>query len=325
MTQNITEDEVKNYQELIEIGNEENKPDPDKLNQLLSHSKKFPKNLKKLKIGKTAISIILPLFFIFIIVYILVKNVFGYGAKFKLIKVKNKQEIGKAAGDIIIELLQTNSNPKITLSTGRLPKSIYKYLIDQYQDKQISFINTTFFNLDEYCGLHSDSKLSHCYYINDNLLDHIDIDKKKLNLIKGYEEGDSCEGEAERYNSLLNQNEIDLNIISIEDDKKLGLNEPGTSFDSKTHIIKLSQQKKEELAELFDYKIGDIPSYGISQGIDNILKSKKILVVASGKDKAQGVKNLIKGNADKDIPITALKNHLGDIYVVADEDACTLI
>ena len=325
MNQNITEDEVKNYEELIEIGNEENKPDPDKLNKLLSHNKKFPKSLKKLKIGKLAISIILPLFFIFIIVYILVKNVFGYGAKFQLIKVKNKQEIGKAAGDIIIEMLQKNSNSKITLSTGPLPKSIYKYLIDQYQDKKISFINTTFFNLDEYCGLHSDSKISHFYYINDNLLDHIDTDEKKLNLINGFEDRGTCEEEAERYNGLLSQNEIDLNIISIEDDKNLGLNEPGTSFDSKTHIIKLSQQKKEELAELFDYKMGDIPSYGISQGIDNILKSKKILVVASGKDKAEGVKNLIKGNADKDIPITALKNHLGDIYVVADEDACSLI
>ena len=49
------------------------------------------------------------------------------------------------------------------------------------------------------------------------------------------------------------------------------------------------------------------------------------MVVASGKDKAQRVKNLIKGSADKDIPITALKKHLGDIYVVADEDACSLI
>ena len=98
MNQNITEDEVNNYEELIEIGNEENKPDPDKLNKLLAHSQKFPKNLKKYKIGKIAISILLPLFFIFIIVYILVKNVFDYGPKFQLIKVKNKQKIGKVAG-----------------------------------------------------------------------------------------------------------------------------------------------------------------------------------------------------------------------------------
>ena len=98
MNQNITEDEVNNYEELIEIGNEENKPDPDKLNKLLAHSQKFPKNLKKYKIGKIAISILLPFFFIFIIVYILVKNVFDYGPKFQLIKVKNKQKIGKVAG-----------------------------------------------------------------------------------------------------------------------------------------------------------------------------------------------------------------------------------
>ena len=321
--QKIPEDEIKNYEELIDIGNEENKPDQDKLNKLLSHSKKFPKSLKKLKIGKWALSIILPLLLIIIIVYILVKNVFGYSANFKLIKVKNKQEIAKAAGDIIIEMLEKNSYSKISLSTGPLPKSIYKYLIDKYQDKDISFVNATFFSLDEYCGLNPDSKKSHYHYIKDNLLEHIDIDEKKIFLINGF--GESCQENANKYNDLLNQNEIDLNIISIENDENLGLNEPGTAFDSKTHVIELGIKKKEEIAELFDYNMNEIPLFGISQGIDNVVKSKIILVVASGKDKAEGVKNLIKGGVDKEKPITSLKNHIGDIYVVADEDACSLL
>ena len=326
MSQKITEEEIKNYEELIDIGNEENKPDPDKLNKLLAHNKNFPKKLKclkNIKIGKLSISVILPVFIIIIIVYILVKNIFGYSAQFKLIKVKNKQEISKAAGDIIIDIIHKNQNPKISLSSGVLPKSIYKYLIDKFEDKEISFENATFFSLDDYCGLNSDSKKTNYHYIKDNLLDHVDIDEKRIYLINGF--GDNCQENADKYNDLLNQNEIDLNIITIGNDEYLGLNGPGTSFDSKTHIIELSQKKKEEIAELFDFDLNNIPMFGITQGINNILKSKSVLVLASGKEKAKGIKNIFKGKATKNIPISALKNHLGIVYVVADEEACSLI
>ena len=320
MNQNITEEDVKDYVELTDIGNEENQPDPDKLNKLLSHSRKFPK-LKIFKIGKGSIAIIVSLIIIIFFVYISIKNIFGYSAKFKLIRVKNKQEVSKKAGDIIIDLIQKKSNSKISLSSGVLPKSIYKYLIDKFQDKEISFENTTIFSLDDYCGLNSDSKKSHSYYIKDNLLDHIDIKQKNIYLING--DGDSCKENADKYNELLEENEIDLQLLTLENDFNLGFNEAGTSFDSKTHVMELSSHKKEQIAELFDFESNNIPTYGITQGINNILNSKSILVVASGKEKADGIKRLIKGGADIEVPISALKNHLGLIYVVADEDACS--
>ena len=320
MNQNITEEDVKDYVELTDIGNEENQPDPDKLNKLLSHSRKFPK-LKIFKIGKGSIAIIVSLIIIIFFVYISIKNIFGYSAKFKLIRVRNKQEVSKKAGDIIIDLIQKKSNSKISLSSGVLPKSIYKYLIDKFQDKEISFENTTIFSLDDYCGLNSDSKKSHSYYIKDNLLDHIDIKQKNIYLING--DGDSCKENADKYNKLLEENEIDLQLLTLENDFNLGFNEAGTSFDSKTHVMELSSHKKEQIAELFDFESNNIPTYGITQGINNILNSKSILVVASGKEKAEGIKKLIKGGADIEVPISALKNHLGLIYVVADEDACS--
>ena len=256
--------------------------------------------------SKWAISIIVPVVIIIIIVYILVKNVFGYNAEFKLIKVKKKQDVGKAAGDIIIDLLQKNLNPKISLSSGALPKGVYKYLIDKFLDKEISFENTTFFSLDDYCGLNLESKKSNYHYIKDNLLDHIDIDEKNINLINGF--GDNCQENANKYNDLLSRNEIDLFLLSVENDGYLGLNGPGTSFDSKTHIIELDLKKKEEISGLFDYNMNNIPLFGITQGINDILKSKIIIVVASGKEKAIMVQNLIKSKGDKDMPMSALKN-----------------
>ena len=159
MNQNITEEELKNYEELIDIGNEENKPDHDKLNKLLGHKNKFS-CFKRYKLGKLSINIIIPALLFMIIVYFLIKYISSYNATFKLIKVKSKKELIQKAGDIIIETIQNNLNPKISLTTGGLPKNIYKYLIDKYEEKEISFVNTTFFNLYEYCGLDQNSKKS---------------------------------------------------------------------------------------------------------------------------------------------------------------------
>ena len=166
-------------------------------------------------------------------------------------------------------------------------------------------------------------KKTNNHYIKDNLLDHIDIKEKNINLINGF--GENCQENADKYNDLLSRNEIDLFLLSVGNDGYLGLNGPGTSFDSKAYIIELNQKKKEEIEELFDYNMNNITLFGITQGINDILKSKIIIVVASGKEKAQMVKNLIKGKANKEIPISALKNHLGIVYVVADEEACSMI
>lgn len=322
MNQKITEEELKNYEELIDIGNDENQPDQDKLNKLLGHKNKFS-FFKKKKLGKMLINIIIPLIIVIIVVYILIKNIFSYKATFKLIKVKSKKEIIEKAGDIIIEIIHKNLNPKISLSTGGLPKNIYKYLIDKYEDNEISFINTTFFNLYEYCGLEKNSKKSNSYYIQDNLLDHIDINESNIYFIQSY--GQSCEENAVKYKEIIENNDIDLQILNIEDNNNLGINYPGIALESKTHIVQLDQNRKNEIADMFGEEIKDVPSEGITQGIDDIIKSKNILVVAKGKENAEGLRNLMKGSVDINKPISSLKNHIGIVYIVADVDACSLL
>lgn len=322
MNQKITEEELKNYEELIDIGNDENQPDQDKLNKLLGHKNKFS-FFKKKKLGKMLINIIIPLIIVIIVVYILIKNIFSYKATFKLIKVKSKKEIIEKAGDIIIEIIHKNLNPKISLSTGGLPKNIYKYLIDKYEDNEISFINTTFFNLYEYCGLEKNSKKSNSYYIQDNLLDHIDINESNVCFIQSY--GQSCEENAVKYKEIIENNDIDLQILNIEDNNNLGINYPGIALESKTHIVQLDQNRKNEIANMFGEEIKDVPSEGITQGIDDIIKSKNILVVAKGKENAEGLRNLMKGSVDINKPISSLKNHVGIVYIVADVDACSLL
>ena len=322
MNQKITDDELKQYEELIDIDKDENKPDQDKQNKL-----GCPKNnnsfFKRFNIRNNLINIIIPAIILLLIVYVLTNHIFPYNASFRLIKEKSKKEAIKTAGDIMIEIIQNNINPKISLSVGGISKNIFKYLIDKYEQNEISFINTTFFELYEYCGLDKKSKKSNSYFLSENFLDHIDVKESNIYLINNF--GDNCLDIVEKYKEILNQNVIDLQLINIEDNYSLGINYPGIALESKTHISQLSQNKKKELANMFGIEIKDVPSEGITQGINDIIKSKNILVVSSGKENSEGLKNLMKGKLDIDRPISTLKNHNGIIYVVADEEACSLL
>ena len=115
-------------------------------------------------------------------------------------------------------------------------------------------------------------------------------------------------------------------MISIGKDGSFGFNEPDSDYNIQNpHVAKLSNKMKEIFLPKFEYDIDKVPNYGITLGIENIMEAKKVLIIASGKEKAVGIKSLFRGSPTKDIPISALRNHKGIVYVVADDDACSLM
>ena len=116
-----------------------------------------------------------------------------------------------------------------------------------------------------------------------------------------------------------------MQLINLEDEFNIGITLPGVAIESKTHISQLTQIRKNNLADMFGIEINDTPNEGITQGIDDIIKSKIILVVAEGKNNAEALRNILKGKIDIEKPTSTLKNHVGIIYIVADEEACSLL
>jgi glucosamine-6-phosphate isomerase len=236
----------------------------------------------------------------------------------EIIKVKDYEEMSEKAANIVIEHMKSLKRPVIGFATGSTPIGLYNCLVKKYQQKEVSFKNATTFNLDEYVGLPKENKNSYHYYMHENLFQHIDIQPENVHIPNGMAE--DLEQECMTYDRLISKNKIDIQILGLGLNGHIGFNEPGTSFKSRTHIVKLDQSTRKANARFFQ-SIDEVPTKAITMGIETIMESKKILLLVSGKKKADALARLL-GNSDisEEFPASILRQH-NDVTVIADEEA----
>lgn len=237
---------------------------------------------------------------------------------FKVFVYDDYEGLSQKAFEVMEEVVKQG---KVTLglATGSSPVGLYKRLVEAHKDG-LSFKDVQSFNLDEYVGLSKDHDQSYYHFMFEHLFKHVDFNLDNVHLPKG--EG-SLEEVAAEYESMLSQNPQDLQLLGIGSNGHIGFNEPGTSFDSTVHVIRLKEETRQDNARFFN-TIDEVPHFAITMGIKDILRAKKILLVASGKNKAMAIKEMLEGKIREDVPCTILQNH-PDVVVVLDKEAASLI
>lgn len=229
----------------------------------------------------------------------------------------NDQQVAQQALSMLNEVVENNPTAVIGLATGSTPLQLYKLMIE-HKDK---YRQVTTVNLDEYVGLGEDDVNSYHYYMHSNLFRHIGIDKDKTHLPQGV--GGSLAKLCQDYNRLLSNNRQDVQILGIGSNGHIAFNEPYTPFDSVTHVVDLTPSTIADNSRLFD-RIEDVPTQAITMGISNIMASKSIIVIATGKAKAQAVYDMICGQVDERCPASILQRH-NNCTVLLDQDAGSLL
>ncbi|WHY78809.1 glucosamine-6-phosphate deaminase [Neobacillus sp. WH10] len=236
----------------------------------------------------------------------------------KIIEVKDYTEMSQKAAEYIIEKVCQNPKINLGLATGGTPVGTYKNLIEDHEKNGTSYQNVTTFNLDEYIGLSGENKNSYRYFMDEKLFNHIDINKNNTNIPRG--DCKDIEEECLRYESLLaNYGGIDLQILGIGSNGHIGFNEPGTTFTSQTHVIKLAPSTINANARFFK-SIEEVPTKAITMGISTIMKSKEILLLVSGENKKEAIGKLLTGKVSESFPASVLKNH-PCVTIIADKAA----
>ena len=238
-----------------------------------------------------------------------------------IVKVMKKEDIYKDAAKIFIDHINSTKNPVLGLATGSTPVGMYKELIKACNDGKVSFKNTTTFNLDEYVGLEGTHDQSYRYFMNENLFNHIDIDKKNTNVLLGV--GDYVSFMNEYDKKIAAAGGIDIQLLGIGSDGHIAFNEPGTAFDSLTHVAELTDQTITDNARFFAKK-SDVPTKAVTMGLQSIMNAKKVVLIATGANKAKAVRELIKGHPSTEWPCTVLQGHK-DVVVYCDEEAYSLV
>lgn len=235
-----------------------------------------------------------------------------------IIKVKDYDELSVVAANFLIEKVKESPELVLGLATGGTPEGMYKYLIKDHREKHTTYSRITTFNLDEYIGLPPYHPNSYRYYMNSRLLDYIDIDKSRVNIPRG--DLENPEAECYRYEELIKQNNgIDLQVLGIGANGHIGFNEPGSSMQSRTHIVQLAPSTRSDNARYFQ-SVEEVPTHAITMGIATIMESKEILLLASGNGKREALKRLLEGGVSVEFPASILNEH-PQVTIIADEAA----
>ncbi|SDY69953.1 glucosamine-6-phosphate deaminase [Proteiniborus ethanoligenes] len=238
----------------------------------------------------------------------------------RILVVNDYNEMKNKAANIIASQMVLKPNSVLGLATGSTPLGTYEELVRLYKIGIISFSEITSFNLDEYYGLSKNNNQSYNYYMYMNLFNHVDIDEDNVHIPDGMCE--NIERECADYERKIKESGgIDLQLLGIGRNGHIGFNEPSDSFQLNTHLVQLDEDTIEANSRFFA-SIDEVPTRAISMGIGSILRAKKIVLLASGEEKADAIYDTVKGPITPKVPASILQLH-PDVVIIADKEAAS--
>ncbi|WP_315077534.1 glucosamine-6-phosphate deaminase [uncultured Clostridium sp.] len=240
----------------------------------------------------------------------------------KILVCENYDKLSEKAAQIIMSQITLKSNSILGLATGSTPIGMYKKLVEMYENKMIDFSEVKTFNLDEYQNLPINNDQSYHYFMNENLFDYINVQKENIHIPNGM--ASDIEKECVEYDELIKKSGgIDIQVLGIGNNAHIGFNEPTVSFEKKTYVVELEESTKIANARFFN-SLDDVPSKAITMGIGSIFESKKIMLLATGENKAKAIYDTIYGKVTPEVPASILQFH-DDVIVILDKEAASLL
>lgn len=240
------------------------------------------------------------------------------GEIMKIFIVKNYDELSKKAAEIFAEQLKKDVHSVIGLATGSTPEGMYEELAKMYNDGEIDFQNVSSFNLDEYYGLADEHEQSYHYFMNKHLFSKVNMKKENIHIPSG--DVSNVEKTCEEYDQRIEEfGGIDIQILGIGVNGHIGFNEPSDRFTGETHVVNLTEDTIKANSRFFENE-EDVPKKAVTMGMKPIMNAKRVLLLASGAQKADAIKNAILGPITPEVPASILQLHK-DLIVIVDEAA----
>lgn len=200
------------------------------------------------------------------------------------------------------------------LATGSTPLLLYSMLAGEYKKGRLSLADKITFNLDEYYPASRSDTDSYWRYMQDNVFSRLDIRAQNINFPDAsLSEEDAVTSYAKAY---ARSGPVDIQLLGIGCNGHIAFNEPGSQTDSCIRIVRLARDTMERNSTQRDR--------AITMGIKEIMDSRKIILLASGKEKAHALAYAIKGPVSSALPASFLRRH-GNAFVFADASAATLL
>ncbi len=235
----------------------------------------------------------------------------------RIYKVKDYEEMSRRAAMLLAAQVAAKPDSVLGLATGSTPVGAYRYLRKWYAEGLLDFSRVQAMNLDEYRGISRENPQSYYFFMRENLFDHINIKKENTHIPDG--EREDGEAVCQEYEELVRSAGVDLQLLGIGRNGHIGFNEPAENFSGSCRRVDLAQSTIEANKRFFSSE-AEVPRQAYTMGIGTIMGAEKILLLASGEDKAEAVCQMICGPITPVHPASVLQLHR-NVTVIADEAA----
>lgn len=236
----------------------------------------------------------------------------------RILAANDYEELSRRAADMIAAQVILKPDCVLGLATGSSPEGTYGFLADRYKMGDLDFSHVRTVNLDEYCGLDMESSQSYVWFMHHYLFDRINIDPANTHFPDGKEQDE--EAACRKYDETLEKvGRIDLQLLGLGPDGHIGFNEPGSYFPFGTHKVALTESTIQANRRFFSSE-EEVPRYAYTMGIGSIMKARRVLMVVSGRQKAEILKKAFTGAVVPQVPASILQLH-PDFTLIADRDA----
>ena len=240
----------------------------------------------------------------------------------RLIRAKDYTDASRKAAEIIAAQVALKPDCVLGLATGSTPIGTYQELIAKCRTGAIDFSQVKTVNLDEYVGLSKDHDQSYAYFMRHNLFDDINIDQRNCHIPDGLTA--DPDAECANYDKLIaSLGGTDLQLLGMGPNGHIGFNEPDEVFYPWTHCVQLTDSTIDANARFFETR-EDVPKRAYTMGMWGIMQAKRVLMIATGSNKAEAVKKAFSGAIFPQLPASILQLHQ-DFILVADEASLSLL
>ncbi len=234
----------------------------------------------------------------------------------------NANQVGLAAANLFAAQILQKPQSVLGLATGSSPIETYQHLISFYKQGALDFSKITTFNLDEYVGIPQDHPASYHAFMDENLFNFVNMDKSRVHVPNG--NASDLPAECTQYDQAIeNAGGIDMQLLGIGQNAHIGFNEPDRLFTYGCHVVKLAQSTIDANKRFFNHE-SEVPREAVSLGIGTIMNAKKIVLIATGKSKAQAIAASVKSDIDPAIPGSILRAH-PHVTILIDKEAASLL
>jgi glucosamine-6-phosphate deaminase len=229
--------------------------------------------------------------------------------------------MSKQAADDSISIMQLRKEPLICTASGDSPAGLYKEIVERFKQKQLNIADWFFVGLDEWAGMNENDEGSCRYHLDKQLFYPLQIAEEKICFFDGRVNDLNTECEKTE-NFILQHGGIDVVILGVGMNGHVGMNEPGTSANVRSHVTTLDSTTAQVGQKYF--KKQQTLTQGITLGLATLMEAKNIILLISGKHKAGIAQKIIESEISEKLPATLLRDH-PSLKIYLDTDAAANI